>query len=139
MSESNVARRILLAISDLDVRVHRFNTALSWVGKVQRWPFSNHVIVDPSDLVIRNARPIHSGFPGASDYMGWTQMVVTPNMVGKKIAVFTAVEVKDVKGRLSSEQEHFIDVVKDAGGIGIVPRSPEEAVSEIKSFKNGML
>jgi hypothetical protein len=43
-------------------------------------------------------------------------------MVGKRIAVFTAVEVKTKTGRVSDEQKRFIKNVNDAGGIAKIER-----------------
>lgn len=58
---------------------------------------------------------------GSSDLIGWTTVEVTPDMVGQKIAVFTAVELKTVNDRASKEQINFVDQVHKAGGLaGIV-------------------
>jgi hypothetical protein len=50
-------------------------------------------------------------------------------MVGCRVAIFTAFEVKSAKGRVRPEQQAFIDNVKAAGGIAGVVRSVEEAKS----------
>ncbi|MEM7046052.1 MAG: VRR-NUC domain-containing protein [Pseudomonadota bacterium] len=56
--------------------------------------------------------------PGSSDLIGWMPVTITPEMVGKTVAVFLAVEVKGPRGRLSGAQENFLERVKKAGGIG---------------------
>ena len=56
---------------------------------------------------------------GSSDLIGWTPVTITPDMVGSKIAVFTAVEVKKNKFgkyRATEEQKHFISAVQANGG-----------------------
>ena len=56
---------------------------------------------------------------GSSDLIGWTPITVTPDMVGKKIAVFTAIEVKlnkNGKYKATDLQKAFISAVKSAGG-----------------------
>jgi hypothetical protein len=64
---------------------------------------------------------------GSSDLIGFTTQTITPDMVGKRIAVFTAIEVKTDKGRVSVPQQKFIDLVKNAGGIAGVCRSIDDA------------
>jgi hypothetical protein len=68
------------------------------------------------------------GSPGGSDLLGFTVKTVTPDMVGKPVAIFTAVEIKTPRGRVSAEQENFIRVVNEAGGLAAIVRSPEEAL-----------
>jgi hypothetical protein len=68
------------------------------------------------------------GGKGASDLLGWKSIVVGPHHVGQKLAVFVAIEVKDGSGRTTPEQDHFINVVADAGGLAGVARSTEDAM-----------
>ena len=56
---------------------------------------------------------------GSSDLIGWTPVTITPDMVGKKIAVFTAVEVKlnkNGKYKATDDQKRFISAVLNNGG-----------------------
>jgi hypothetical protein len=69
--------------------------------------------------------------PGGSDLIGWTSVVVTPEMVGRNVAVFTAIEVKDVRGRASDPQKNFIKVVREAGGFAGIAKSVAEAFAII--------
>lgn len=57
---------------------------------------------------------------GSSDLIGWTPVTITPDMVGSKIAVFTAVEVKKNKFgkyRATEDQKRFISAVQANGGM----------------------
>ena len=48
-------------------------------------------------------QPIKAGWGanGASDLIGFTTVEITPEMVGQKAAIFTAIEVKRETGRVS--------------------------------------
>lgn len=71
------------------------------------------------------------GQPGGSDLIGWTPIVVTPQMVGQTVAVFTAVEAKAPKGRPTEAQLNFINQVLQSGGFAGIARSAAEAVEII--------
>jgi hypothetical protein len=64
--------------------------------------------------------------PGSSDLIGFRSITVTADMVGQRVAIFAAIEVKD-GGRLTAEQRHFIDVVSAAGGFAGMARNPGQA------------
>jgi len=66
----------------------------------------------------------------SSDLIGFTQVVITPEMVGKTIAVFTAVEVKEPAWKPGNDKrEHsqraFLDWVKAKGGFAGFANSVE--------------
>ena len=56
------------------------------------------------------------------------KVYVTEDMVGQRLAVFAAVEVKD-RGRPTEQQAAFINLVQQAGGLAGVARSVPEALS----------
>jgi hypothetical protein len=67
---------------------------------------------------------------GSSDLIGWKSVRITPQMVGQRVAVFCAVEVKkpnDRKSKPTDDQTNFINAVLLHGGIAGVARSVEEA------------
>lgn len=56
---------------------------------------------------------------GSSDLIGWTPVTITDDMVGKRIAVFTAIEVKKNKHGsygATDGQKLFINAVRSNGG-----------------------
>lgn len=65
--------------------------------------------------------------PGASDLIGGTPVLITPDMVGRTIAVFTVIEVKTKDGKASGDQGDFITYVREMGGFAGVARNPQEA------------
>lgn len=98
---------------------------MGWQGKTKRTP--------AGDIFIEDPRPLHSGLcKGSSDLIGWTPKEITPEMVGKKVAVFTAIEVKSRRGRPSEDQLNFMQRVKEDGGIAGVATNSDEAVNMVK-------
>jgi hypothetical protein len=63
---------------------------------------------------------------GSSDLIGWRSTTVTPDMVGRQVAIFVAIEVKD-RGRPTPEQQAFVALVRKAGGLAGIARSIVEA------------
>lgn len=57
--------------------------------------------------------------PGSSDLIGWRTVLVTPAMVGRRLAVFTALELKAPGEGPSESQADFLDAVRLAGGVGL--------------------
>lgn len=124
--ESNITKQILLAVSKSGARLFRNNVAMAWVGQ--------QLHSAPGTVTLRDARPLHAGLcPGSSDLIGWTVREITPDMVGKKVAVFTAIEVKAERGRASAEQVNFIEQVRLNGGIAGIARSHEDALNLIQN------
>lgn len=69
---------------------------------------------------------------GVSDLIGFTEVEITEDMIGIKVPIFTAFEVKTKTGRASELQENFITMVKSYNGIAGIVRSEEE-IEEIRS------
>lgn len=142
MRESNVQRHVWAALSAfvreaVRVTLWRVNTGTAWVGAGK--PVRNK----DGSVTLAAARPITLGFGlvngkpvvGTSDLCGLTSVVVTPQMVGTTIAVFTAIETKESGGgRTSDDQLHFIDFVREAGGIAGVAHTPAVAQSIVADY-----
>jgi len=121
MSESNESKLIQLALSKKGAVTFRNNTGMGWTGESARLPNGS--------MILKNPRPLHAGLTkGSSDFIGWKSITITPDMVGKTLAVFLAVEIKAARGRATQEQLNFIDQVRKAGGIAGIARNPDEAV-----------
>lgn len=135
MKESNIQRAGMKALSSAGSRMFRNNVGKCWIGKSTVFRSKATVEVDAGDVVIRDARRFDAGLcKGSSDLIGWHSVEITPEMVGKTVAVFHAEEVKGERGRLSQEQSNFINAVKQAGGMAGMFRSAETAVDTIKQW-----
>lgn len=64
---------------------------------------------------------------GSSDLIGLQSVTITPDMVGRQVAVFVAVEVKSPGKKAKPEQQRFIDAVNRMGGMAGVAHSVDEA------------
>ena len=75
----------------------------------------------------------------SSDLIGFTPITITPDMVGRKMAVFTACEVKKTKWKYTATEREvaqlkFLDVVKMNGGIALFANSIESYKKAIIDF-----
>lgn len=125
MTESNNLRLILLRLSKIKgLTMFRNNTGTAWAGKI----VNNFTKNGKRYVTIEEPRPLIAGLTtGSSDLIGWKTIEITPNMVGKKISVFTALEVKTSKGRATKEQLNFLQQVKNNGGISAIVTNEDDA------------
>jgi hypothetical protein len=73
--------------------------------------------------------------PDSADLIGIKRTVITQEMVGCIIGVFTAPEVKIPGKYATPEQENFLEFVRKNGGIAGVVHSPEEVISLLTGGK----
>ena len=82
----------------------------------------------------RTGRLVQFGLArGSADLIGWRTLVITQEMVGQRIAVFTSLEIKTPTGRLAPAQRHWLQAVEQAGGIAGVARSVGDALRIIET------
>ncbi len=109
-SETSLLRAIMVKVSSVGARIFRNNQGVAVFpdGSRVRYGIAN---------------------PGGSDLIGWTPIKITPEMVGRTVAVFTAIEVKVPGAAVPDHQRHFVEVVLAAGGRAGIVRSIEDAVA----------
>lgn len=106
MTEAELLRRILIRASERGMRLFR-----NQIGK----------------YLLADGRWLTSGLcVGSSDLIGWTPVVVTQEMVGQTLAVFTAIETKAKGKKATGAQNNFIGAVVHDGGIAKVAYSVED-------------
>ena len=105
-NEAFVQNKIRLAVGHGKIRLFRNNTGalLDIKGRLVRFGLCK----------------------GSSDLIGFKTITITPDMVGKEVAIFSAIEVKD-KGKVTTDQKHFIDIIQNAGGLAGVAKDVDEA------------
>jgi len=128
--ETNLQNQIRVGIQEQigsNIRTYRNNTGEAWQGKSSRTSLGH--------VVIENPQRVKYGLKkGSSDLIGIYQIEITPEMVGKKIGIFTAIEIKTEKGVVSKEQKDFINTITKLGGIAGTARSVEDAVGLINDY-----
>lgn len=94
--------------------------------RMQLWRNNNGACEDATGRVIRyglgNVSKEQNEKIKSSDFIGITPVLITPDMVGSVVGVFTAFEMKasdwkfSVKDKRAVAQLKFIDIVKEVGG-----------------------
>lgn len=117
---SALLRSLSNAETDLQQRIR---LAVGLLPDLRLWRNNSGKLPDP-----RTGRWVQFGVasPGGSDLIGYRTIEITPDMVGRKVAVFTAIEVKTATGRATPEQRRFIEHIRAAGGIAAIVRSVAE-------------
>ena len=125
MKEQEIQNQIRVAASQRgNALTWRNNVGTGWQGEV--------VTMKDGSKLIRNPRLVHFGLcEGSSDLIGITTVTVTPEMVGQRIGVFTAIEVKKPGKQATAVQRQFLMSVKQQGGRAGVARSIGEAMTII--------
>lgn len=114
VKERNLINEYLLNLPE-NVRMFRTNSGMAWAGKST---------LKGEFRIIKNARPFHGMPEGWPDITGWTTIEITPDMIGQKIAIFSVVEVKTGRLKLSDKQNKFKDLIQRMGGIFRELRTP---------------
>ncbi len=117
LKEKNIQNASLLAIgSDPDVLAMRLQSGVF------------RSMDDPSRIV-------KVGTPGVSDSIAIVKVVITPDMVGKTIAVCAAAEFKTLKGKQRDAQVKWQAAFEKRGGKYRLIRSVEEMNGFINAIK----
>jgi len=108
--EHAIQNVIRLALPTWNAVGFRANVGQSWTG-------GEIIRLANGDVLIRGARPFSTGLPpGFSDIFGLTNE-----------GQFFAIECKASNGKTSDKQRHFLQTIRDHGGLAGVARSVEEA------------
>lgn len=113
MSEKQRQSEVMEDFEGVDgVQLFRNNNGqASWQGRVVRFGLQNGEFRT-----------------GTSDLIGWYEVEITEDMVGKTVAVFTAIEMKaDESKKATVDQAAFIEAVRAAGGFAGVAWDVESA------------
>lgn len=133
-SEKRVEQEIQLAAAEEDSILWKNNVGSAYRGLLAK--FKGEKILTKLQIV----RFGLGNIKGSSDQIGLTQVEITPEMVGRTLAVFTAVEVKrDKYGAYGAtdEQRDYLAMVKKMGGIACLADCYKDVKDAIVKFKKG--
>jgi len=120
IKEKNVINERLLNLKPNE-RLIRLNAGMAWTAspkQIYRASKKMNIIVNKGDMILKQARPFHGAPVGWPDLSGFTQIEITSDMVGKKIAVFTGEEVKATGSPiLKKHQKLWQELILKMGGI----------------------
>ncbi len=123
--ETNILRKWLIKYARF-ATLFRTQVGSFWAGTpVKKWSTFGTDGKETKWVTLQSAQYISIGVKGLADYTGWRTITVTQEMVGHRVAVYTAVEGKTEDGRISDDQKRFILAVRRAGGIAMVVRSED--------------
>lgn len=118
MNENELQRRIRLALG-------REPDAVLWRNNVGVASF----------FAERIQRVEYGLCKGSSDLIGLVSLVVTPDMVGRTLGRFTAIEIKKPGGRSTQEQRLFRDLVLKLGGHAEIVNGEQGATEALKKAR----
>ena len=91
-------------------RLWRINCGFGWV--------SNRIEKCKGFIKLYNARPFRGAEDGTPDCIGFDSIIITQEMIGKRVAVFVGSELKATKGdKLKPAQKNFKNLLVKMGGI----------------------
>lgn len=129
MSESSLLKKFLVEYSRIGIRLFRTQSGLFWAGKSEKQ--------NDGSVLIRYPRRVRVGVEGISDLTGFTPVTITPDMVGRTLAVYTACEVKTKNVSVTKEQSAFVRNVNRSGGIGVIAREVQDLLNALDNFNLG--
>jgi hypothetical protein len=116
---SELVNDIIREFSRGPTRLFRQQSALAWAGKIIERTSNTVTIIHPHAMKL--------GTVGVSDLGGLTSVIITPDMVGRRIAIDVQIEAKFGTGRATAEQTAYIQTIRQLGGRAGIARSVEDA------------
>lgn len=89
------------------------------------------------DLASGAKMPIGLAEPLILDEIGYLTITVTPEMLGRRIAVLLVIEDKTDTGVLGEHQRKCIEELRDAGAIAGVSTGPEDSERILQAWRAG--
>lgn len=134
--ENNVWKKCLLAIGNRfpGARLFRNNNGSAWLGPGFTMKPGQVYRAEGGERVITQPQHVDFGLmPGSGDGIGWHSIVITPEMVGRRVAVFVSIETKAGRGSAKESQINWQRQVHAAGGIALIVNDPDQLSLDLPS------
>lgn len=120
-SEKAIQNEGLIALTgEPESFFYRSNTGQAWQGRRVEVPVGQMVRMKPGMVILEDGRPVRFGVNGLGD------------VNGAQMGVPVSVEFKTTIGRQSDQQANFARAWRNAGGVYVLARSPEDAVLKVR-------
>lgn len=117
-----ITAQVMINESKHGIKLFRNHRGKAWQGK-------SHFNKEKKIVIIENPRFFEFGlYPGAGDLIGWKEIIITKEMVGQKVAIFTSEEIKSLNDRMSPAQNKWHDIVRMSGGISKIAKEQKDGV-----------
>ena len=126
-AEKELENKLRLEMSRNGHRLVRANAGQAWAGAGLKH--------EGKTITLKNPRIFHGLPKGCPDLCGFSTIEVTPEMVGKKLPVFTALELKTETVAVTKDQKRVMAGIKRAGGITGVARNCKQGMEIINEWK----
>lgn len=125
--EGVLIKRVLLWATRHGWRLGRNSKGGAWQGKFLRdYPCSTKRgagrIVELAEARLLQFGLRFSDAGGESDLIGWRELKITSEMVGRTVAQFVALELKTPNVKATAAQRNFVAQVRRAGGYAAIVR-----------------
>lgn len=143
-SESTVQRNVWAGLAQrvvARVTLFRTNSGKAWLsggGPARKMPDGSVMVPFGRPVALGLAMINGDTMPGLGDLTGWTDVVITPEMVGRRVPVFTMIETKESGGgRKRDNQINCVQQVQKAGGIAGFAASEAQAHEIVDAWLAG--
>lgn len=119
MAESPLYGQIMREFSTGPTRIFRQQSAMAWAGKVVNRTATTVTLANPYALRI--------GTPGMADLGGCTSVIITPEMIGQRIAIDVQIECKSIAKYATPDQRSYLQTMQALGVRCGIARSVEDA------------
>lgn len=111
-NEKNVRDHVRLGASKEGAVLFANPSGKAWQGTAKRLSDGSILLKNPRRVAY--GLGVSNGVPGSPDYAGWTEMLITPEMVGNFIAIPLFIECK-YGADVEPDQEKWLLVLQRAG------------------------